>query len=119
MRESECVLDDCWFDWEIFQHGLELGLVGLVVVGEKFYALEHHVSVEGYGVSFFVVLLPDVHEGLQADSLDVWALEEFVDVADDAVEARVIGLVQHYFPFDLSTGCGVVGLAQLCHGLHL
>lgn len=115
MRESECVLDDCWVDWEVFQHGLELGLGGFVVVGDELYALEHHVSVESNGVSLFVVLLPDVQEGLQADGFDVWALEGSVDVADDAVEARVVTLVEHYFPFDLSTGGGVVGLAQLGH----
>lgn len=75
MRESECVLDNCWVDREIFQHGLKLRLVGLVVVGDELNALEHHVSVESNGFSLFVVLLPDVHEGLQADCLDVRALE--------------------------------------------
>ena len=70
--------------------------------------MEHQISVHRDLLTVFIIFLPNVEEGLQANSLYMRSFKHLVNIVNGTVKSRVVGRTKDYLALDLAAHCCVV-----------
>jgi predicted PP-loop superfamily ATPase len=94
-RESKGVVDNSLIEREVLDQMVKVLRCDFVIVGDQLHTLEHHVSVHRDLLTVFILLLPNIEEGLQTDSLNMRSFKHSVNIVDDTIKSRVASRIQN------------------------